>query len=433
MANIIISPIDISFFRRKTTPMTRIYPLSFGLFFASTLLAHAGSCKVDRTAVFSKATIPSLPQGSQLPPAVLGSPLASKNGMIMVPLDARIPGYLFVGKKGVGSNFFGIDPSEMGDYRPKLLLDGRIAAGSKNGQIRFFNATGRLVLIEVAFDGDSTVSVSGQLRNGDVLIRSKKYGQLFRDLDSGGANYFYQDEFDYLTRSYANIQEFSDGHIFLGGTYADLDGIRILNLDGSNYFSVPVTDFLPNPVQSATELSNGIVAIAGSHTVPGSAVVQNGFAMIDLPNKKVTFMDFGAGSLTFVEKMPSGSDYLVGFINADHVETLRYINDKGKVWENSEKDFTADFNSNPDSPLASRVSLLSDGTIVNLVGLKAQFFSPNGTLKGVFDFSGLDIDPFTHQLQTPEGPMMVLPDDTVVVQQSYYEGIRLSYLKLSCD
>ena len=395
--------------------------------------AHAASCKVDRTAVFTKATIPTLPQGSQLPPAVLGSPLALKNGMIMVPLDARIPGYLFVGKNGIGSNFFGIDPSEMTDYRPTLLLDGRIAAGSQNGQIRFFNSTGRLVLTEIAFEGDSNVTVSGQLQNGDVLIRSKKYGQLFRDLDSGGANYFYQDEFDYLTRSYVRTQEFSDGHIFLGGTYADLDGIRILNPDGSNYFSIPVTDFLPNPVQSATELSNGIVAITGSRVVPGSTTVQNGFEMIDLPNKKITFIDYGKGSLTFVEKMPSGADYLVGFINADHVETLRYMNVQGMVWENSEKDFNANLHSNPDSPLASRITLLSDGTIVNLVGLKTQFFSPTGTLKGEFDFSGLDTDPFTHQVQTPEGPLMVLADDTIVVQQSYYEGIRFSYLKLRCE
>ena len=394
------------------------------------LLAHASVCNVERTSIFSQVLIDHPGTGIG---ASRGQPLLLSDGSMLQPIgptDSDVvkgPGYLLIAPHGKTSRMIPFDPAIMNDYGPIQLKSGEIAIGTLTGEIYLIDLSGK-ALKKLLVAKDEAINSIVQLKDGSLLATGRNTATIYHisqptsEKESLVTPFYSKKE---ITENFVAPKELADGHIVLLGAITDEIGVDILNSDGSLYVNIPELYFDATLDQPATEFP-GVVAISGRHYIPGEPKMQNSIAYVDLVTKQIKYVDYGygtyGGGMLFIKKM-NLTDYLIGnFI--DDYESLMFFHNDQKVWENKVL--------NPSNDLAMMPETLSDSTIVQTANGRAEFYSGLGGLKSTFDFNS-DLDPFTHTVQGPMNPLVVTADDTVIVPQWFYQGIRFSYLKLHCE
>jgi len=388
----------------------------------SVVTAFANPCKVVRTDVFNYITEPSLPNGSSLGAATGAALVLKSDQTTIIPVGGSSMGYLFLSPDHKNSHLLKMDPSVMYDYSVHELGDHRIVIGSRVGDLYFLDHQGNL-LSKFTVAPHEGVYVNLVEKDDSLLVTSFTTGTLYRISTQGIiTKLLTQKE---LSETYTTMQEFSDRHIALSFMDPDADiSLEFITPDGKVDFIVPNDNFFPNTFQSLSEISPGFVAISGNHYMPGYTHAEASIALVNLSNKQITYTDLGNGKLVFIKELNAG-DYAMVFDNADGKEILQYFHHNQKVWEKSQTNLLDDG--------SFTFAQLSDSTLVLPHGEQIQFFSPTGTLKAEFDFKGLDTDPTSHQDQYPVSPIRVLADDTVMVTQWFFKGVRFSYLKMTCE
>ena len=394
------------------------------------LSAHASNCKVERTAVFTKTLIdhPNGNMGASAQVSILlqdGSLLASIGN---IDNDAdKGPGYLVIAPNGTSSKMLTFDKTLMSDYMPLQLKSGELVIGTLTGEIYLMDTSGK-VLKKILVAKDDIINGVVQLKDESLLASGRNTGTIYHisapntGKESSVTSFYNKKE---IMENFVIPQELSDGHIVLLGAITDEIGVDILNPDGSLFVNIPEFDFDATMDQPATEFP-GVVAISGRHLVNAETKMQTSVAYVDLTTKKITYSDFGYGAygvgMLFLKKI-NLTDYLIGNF-LENYENLMFFHGDKKVWEQKI--------TNPSSDLAMMPKTLSDSTIVQTAYGQVQFYSTLGELKSTFDFTQ-DLDPYTHTVQSPENPLVVSTDDTVIVPQWYFQGLRVSYLKMHCN
>ena len=401
----------------KKTILLSLLALSF-----STAIASAESCKVIRTDVFSRVSDPTLPSGSSLGTGYGQTLILKEDEIAVTAVGGSQSGYLFLSPNHKDSHLLSVDPAQMYDYGPKELNDGRIVIGSKMGELQYLDHRGNL-LGKFMVAPNEHVYVGLVEKDDSLLVIAPMSGVLYRVSPQGIImKLLTQKEF---SESFTTVQEYSDGHLSLNFLDTDSDiSLELLTHDGKLDFIVPNDEFFPNTFQPTSEVAPGIVAIPGNHWVTGNNKAQASIAYVNLATKQTTLSDFGNGKLIFFQKL-NPTDFAIIFSTNDGKETIQYFHGTEKAWERVQPDALND--------AGFQFAQLSDATLVLPQAQKIQFFSPKGNLKAEFSFKGLDTDPTSHQDQNPMSPIHVLSDDTVMVSQWYFQGLRFSYLKLICQ